>query len=317
MPRATSEKFSRAHQVPVNGATSISSTSVTNPIFNTHRFGQHILKNHSIAQRIVDSANIYPTDRVLEVGPGTGNLTVKILEKAKHLTAVEMDPRMAAEVIKRVQGKPEQRKLNVVIGDFVKADIPYFDVCISNTPYQISSPLVFRLLSHRPLFRVAILMFQREFAERLVARPGQGLWSRLSANVQLYAKVDRVMNVSRNDFTPPPQVESSVIRLVPIDPPPPIKFDEFDGLNRIIFSRPNKTIRANFQAKGILKMIERNRRTWLATQSTAIEEDTDITALINDVLNEVEYAESRAAKIDIDDILKLLLAFHEVGIHFS
>ncbi|KIM72913.1 hypothetical protein PILCRDRAFT_829514 [Piloderma croceum F 1598] len=316
MPRTTSEKFSRAHQVPVKPKSS-PSTSITNPIFNTHRFGQHILKNHSVAQRIVDSANVYPTDHVLEVGPGTGNLTVKILEKAKHLTAVEMDPRMAAEVVKRVQGKPEQRKLSIVIGDFVKVDIPYFDVCISNTPYQISSPLVFRLLSHRPLFRVAILMFQREFAERLVARPGQGLWSRLSANVQLYAKVDRVMNVSRNDFTPPPQVESSVIRLVPIDPPPPIKFDEFDGLNRIIFSRPNKTIRANFQAKGIAKMIEQNRRTWLATQSKAIEEDTDIMALVNDVLNEVEYAESRAAKIDIDDILKLLLAFHEAGIHFS
>lgn len=86
---------------------------------------------------------------------------------------------------------PEQRKLEIIIGDFVKAELPYFEVCISNTPYQISSPLVFRLLSHRPLFRVAILMFQREFAMRLVARPGSGLWSRLSANVQ----------VSKNDFT--------------------------------------------------------------------------------------------------------------------
>ena len=143
----------------------------------------------------------------MEVGPGTGNLTVKILEKAKHVTAIEMDPRMAAEVIKRVQGtwvrfgfcaptcpnqnslptidSPKQRKLEVVIGDFVKVDMPYFEVCISNTPYQISSPLVFRLLSHRPLFRVAILMFQREFALRLVARPGTSLWSRLSANVQV------------------------------------------------------------------------------------------------------------------------------------
>lgn len=80
--------------------------------------------------------------------------------------------------------RPEQRKLEVIIGDFVKVDMPYFEVCISNTPYQISSPLVFRLLSHRPLFRVAILMFQREFALRLVARPGTSLWSRLSANVQ-------------------------------------------------------------------------------------------------------------------------------------
>lgn len=103
-----------------------------------------------------------PTDKVLEVGPGTGNLTVRILEKAKHCTAVEMDPRMAAELTKRVQGKyvssvhaygdavyitlsrPEQRKLEIIIGDFVKADLPYFDVCISNTPYQVSIAMILR-----------------------------------------------------------------------------------------------------------------------------------------------------------------------------
>lgn len=61
-------------------------------------------------------------------------------------------------------------------------------------------------------------------------------------------------------------MESSVIRLVPIDPPPPVKFEEFDGMNRIIFSRPNKTVRGNFQAKGVMKMLEQNRSTWLSMQ---------------------------------------------------
>jgi len=74
---------------------------------------------------------------VLEVGPGTGNLTVRILEKAKRVIAVELDPRMAAEVTKRVQGKPEQKRLEVMLGDVVKTELPYFDVCISNTPYQV------------------------------------------------------------------------------------------------------------------------------------------------------------------------------------
>ena len=75
---------------------------------------------------------------VLEVGPGTGNLTVRILEKAKKVIAVELDPRMAAEVVKRVQGKPEEKRLEVLIGDVVKMEkLPYFDVCISNTPYQV------------------------------------------------------------------------------------------------------------------------------------------------------------------------------------
>jgi 18S rRNA (adenine1779-N6/adenine1780-N6)-dimethyltransferase len=129
---------------------------------------------------------------------------------------------------------------------------------------QISSPLVFRLLSHRPLFRTAILMFQREFALRLVARPGDAFWCRLSANVQLYAKVDHIMKVGKNNFRPPPQVESSVVRIVPLDPPPPIRFEEFDGLTRILFTRRNKIVHANFQAKGVEEMLESNWRTWCA-----------------------------------------------------
>lgn len=94
-------------------------------------------QNPLVAQGIVDKANLNPSDRVLEVGPGTGNLTVRILEKCKHCTAVEMDPRMAAELSKRLQGKPEQKRLDILVGDFVKTDLPYFDVCISNTPYQV------------------------------------------------------------------------------------------------------------------------------------------------------------------------------------
>ncbi|OJA15613.1 hypothetical protein AZE42_09791 [Rhizopogon vesiculosus] len=328
MPRATSERFSRAHKPSIKSASAGSSSKnhsanegtssgVRNPIFNTERFGQHILKNPQIAQTIVDKANLRPTDRVLEVGPGTGNLTVRILETAKSVTAVEMDPRMAAELTKRVQGKPEQRKLDIIIGDFVKADLPYFDVCISNTPYQISSPLVFRLLSHRPIFRVAILMFQREFAMRLVAQPGTELWSRLSANVQLYSKVDLVMHVGKNNFRPAPQVESSVVRLVPLDPPPPIKFEEFDGLGRIIFARRNKTIHATFMAKGVMDMLDKNWRTWCSTQNKMIDGDANMKAKVEEVLTSSGYSDQRAAKMTLDDLLKLLCTFHDEGIHFA
>ncbi|KAK0505018.1 S-adenosyl-L-methionine-dependent methyltransferase [Armillaria luteobubalina] len=322
MPRATTDRFSRAHQ-PSSKASKdksnaeSSSSAVRNPIFNTERFGQHILKNPAIAQKIVDTANLRPTDKVLEVGPGTGNLTMRILEKAKLVTAVEMDPRMAAELTKRVQGKPEQRKLEVIIGDFVKADLPYFDVCISNTPYQISSPLIFRLLSHRPLPRVCVLMFQREFALRLLARPSSNLWSRLSANVQLFAKIDHVMAVGKNNFRPAPMVESSVIRMVPLDPPPPVKFEEYDGLGRIIFSRRNKTIHGNFMAKGVIDMLEKNWRTWCSETDRIIEDNVDMKAKIEAVLKETGNTENRAAKMDVDDLLKLLSAFHDIGVHFA
>ncbi|KAK4330405.1 Dimethyladenosine transferase [Rhodotorula toruloides] len=317
LPRATSERFNRQHQTAPSAASKqdrqAGGKGALNPIFNTAQFGQHILKN----PLIVDKANLRPSDVVLEVGPGTGNLTVRILEKCKQCTAVEMDPRMAAELTKRVQGKPEQRKLNIIVGDFVKTDLPYFDVCISNTPYQISSPIVFKLLSQRPIFRVAILMFQREFAMRLVARPGDSLWNRLSVNVQLYAKVDHIMKVGRNNFRPPPLVESSVVRIVPLDPPPPVAFAEFDGLTRIAFSRKNKVIRANFQAKGVEQMLEANYKALCAQQEKMIPDDFDVGKLLDQVLTESGFAESRASKMDVDDFLKLLTCFHKHGMHFA
>lgn len=92
-----------------------------------------------MAEAIVQKANLRPGDTVLEVGPGTGNLTVKILEKAKKVIAVELDPRMAAEVTKRFQGMPEQKRLEILLGDVIKTELPTFDVCISNTPYQVHS----------------------------------------------------------------------------------------------------------------------------------------------------------------------------------
>lgn len=106
-----------------------------------------------VIQGIVDKAALRPTDVVLEVGPGTGNMTVKMLEKTKKVIACEIDTRMVAELQKRVMGTPFQSKLQIMIGDVLKMDLPFFDLCVANIPYQISSPLVFKLLLHRPIFR--------------------------------------------------------------------------------------------------------------------------------------------------------------------
>ncbi|RFU79761.1 dimethyladenosine transferase [Trichoderma arundinaceum] len=242
--------------------------------FNTN-FGQHILKNPGVSDAIVEKAFLKPTDTVLEVGPGTGNLTVRILERAKKCICVELDPRMAAEVTKRVQGKPEQRKLEVLLGDVIKTELPAFDVCISNTPYQISSPLVFKLLSLPNPPRCSVLMFQREFALRLTARPGDALYCRLSVNAQFWAKITHIMKVGKNNFRPPPQVESSVVRIEPKmgKDRPNVSWDEWDGLLRVCFVRKNKTLRASWLGtKEVLAMVERNYRTWCAMNGVPIDE---------------------------------------------
>uniref|UniRef100_A0A8C0LL25 rRNA adenine N(6)-methyltransferase n=1 Tax=Canis lupus dingo TaxID=286419 RepID=A0A8C0LL25_CANLU len=125
--------------------------------FNTG-IGQHILKNPLVVNSIIDKAALGPTDVVLEVGPGTGNMTVELLEKVKKVIACELDPRLVAEPHKRVQGTPLASKLQVLVGDVLKTDLPFFDACVANLPYQISSPFVFKLLLHRPFFRCAVLM---------------------------------------------------------------------------------------------------------------------------------------------------------------
>jgi 18S rRNA (adenine1779-N6/adenine1780-N6)-dimethyltransferase len=153
---SSSTPYERPSKKPA-GAAATSKNNVFK--FNTN-FGQHILKNPGIADAIVEKSNLKPTDTVLEIGPGTGNISVRILEKAKKLYAVELDPRMAAEITKRVMGTPSQKKLEVLLGDAIKLDFPPHDVCISNTPYQISSPLVFKLLSMPNPPRCCVLMFQ-------------------------------------------------------------------------------------------------------------------------------------------------------------
>ncbi|KAH8829501.1 rRNA adenine dimethylase [Flagelloscypha sp. PMI_526] len=270
MPRATTDRFTRAHQPSAKAqkqnAEASSSSSSAAPVAQQ-------------CQTLNRRTKFWRSDLAQAISP------VRILEKAKHVTAVEMDPRMAAELTKRVQGKPEQRKLDIIIGDFVKADLPYFDVCISNTPYQISSPLVFRLLSHRPIPRIAILMFQREFALHL------------SANVQLYATVDHIMKVDRNSFRPPPQT-----------PPPPVRFEEFDEI------RP---CHANFMAKGVMEMLERNYRTWCSENDTIVEDEFKIKTKVENILKETGNMENRAAKMSVVDLLRLLSTFHDAGIHFA
>lgn len=226
-------------------------------VFNKD-FGQHILKNPLIITSMIEKAALRPTDVVLEVGPGTGNMTIKLLESSKKVIACEIDARLVAELQKRVQGTPFQSKLQILIGDALKTEFPFFDICVANVPYQISSPLIFKLLLHRPYFRCAILMLQREFAQRLVAKPGDKLYCRLSINTQLLARVDMLMKVGKNNFRPPPKVESSVVRLEPRNPAPPINFTEWDGLTRIAFLRKNKTLAAAFKHTSTMKMLDDN-----------------------------------------------------------
>ena len=246
--------------------------------------GQHILKNPLVVQSIVEKSGLKSTDVVLEIGPGTGNLTMKLLEQAKKVVAVELDPRMVLELQRRVQGTPYANHLQIIHADVMKVDLPYFDICVANIPYQISSPLTFKLLSHRPSFRAAIIMYQHEFAMRLVAKPGDSLYSRLAVNTQLLSRVNHLLKVGKNNFRPPPKVDSSVVRIEPRNPPPPINFLEWDGLVRICFGRKNKTLSAIFRQSTTLGVMEQNYKLGLALKGEApsMQQNTTIASMAVD-----------------------------------
>lgn len=143
----------------------------------------------------------------------------------------------------------------------LRTELPYFDICVANIPYQISSPLTFKLLSHQPAFRCAIIMFQREFSMRLVAQPGDKLYCRLTVNTQLHARIFHLLKVGKNNFRPPPKVDSSVVRIEPRKPRIEVNHKEWDGFLRICFNRKNKTLGSIFRQKNVISLLEKNYKT--------------------------------------------------------
>ncbi|HVL48708.1 MAG TPA: 16S rRNA (adenine(1518)-N(6)/adenine(1519)-N(6))-dimethyltransferase RsmA [Candidatus Thermoplasmatota archaeon] len=171
--------------------------------------GQHFLTDARVAERAVRHADVGPDDVVLEIGPGRGILTRALAAKARRVVAVELDRDLAdvlaGEAIPNVE---------IVKGDALEVDLPKVDKIVANLPYQISSPVTFRLLDH-PGWSVAVLMYQREFAERLVAKPATDAYGRLSVHATYRARCEIVERVPPGVFFPPPKVESALVRVRP------------------------------------------------------------------------------------------------------
>ena len=206
--------------------------------------GQHFLRDVRFAERAVEAAQLRPTDTVLEVGPGKGVLTRLLAPRCQRLVCVEIDPALADGV--EAMAIPN---LTLVRGDAVQAPWPPFDACVSNLPYQISSPFLFRLLAQP--FRVAVLLVQKEFADRLVAKVDTADYGRLSVNAQRKADVEIVARVAPGAFDPPPQVDSALVRIVPRPPRFAIRDEAFyERVVEAAFSQRRKKIANALSAFG-------------------------------------------------------------------
>lgn len=197
--------------------------------------GQHFLVDVRVAHRALNYADLHASDTVLEIGPGLGVLTRELVRRVKRVVAIESDRRFA-EYLRRAIPDAE-----IVHGDALKAEWPDFDVMVSNLPYQISSPLTFRLLA-TPFDR-AVLMYQWEFAKRMVAPPGSEDYSRLSVGVYVRAACTILERVPRNAFRPQPKVNSALVRLEPRASPFPIRDpDRYDAVVAALFEHRRKTV---------------------------------------------------------------------------
>lgn len=213
------------------------------------RLGQHFLCDPGVARRIVDLAALGATDAVLEIGPGLGALTDLLVERAGLVRLVEMDPVLAARLAERHAATPHVR---VVAADVLAEDLDalWGDVgrpgtVVSNLPYNVSTPVLFRLLDWSATFPRAVLMVQREVAARLVARPGTAERGVLGVLVQARATVRACFDVGPGSFHPRPRVRSTVVELVRSPDPavPPAEWPRFRAVVRAAFGKRRKMLR--------------------------------------------------------------------------
>ena len=203
---------------------------------------QHFLGDDRVLDRV---PGYLPPDadrsHLLEIGGGTGALTDRLLAAGEHVTVVERDPGLAAFLREEFADAVGEGRLDVVEGDALSVDLPAFTACVSNLPYGVSSEVAFRLLpEERPL----VLMFQLEFAERMVAGAGTPEYGRLSVSAQHYANVELVETVPREAFDPQPRVESALVRCTPRDPAYEVADEAFFlRFVKALFTQRRKTVR--------------------------------------------------------------------------
>jgi 16S rRNA (adenine1518-N6/adenine1519-N6)-dimethyltransferase len=208
------------------------------------RYGQHFLEP-AWAEKLVKAIDPQPDDRFLEIGPGPGALTMRLAPRVAHLTAVEIDRDIVAALASQVPPNVE-----IVEGDFLEMDLGPLAKggrlrVAGNLPYNISSPILFALLEFSARTqgaRDAVLMLQKEVADRLVAKVGTGDYGVLTVLTAVHADVTRVLSLPPGAFRPPPKVHSAVVRLAFRPPKVPISDQElFVRMVRTMFTQRRKT----------------------------------------------------------------------------
>ena len=203
--------------------------------------GQNYLIDKNKRDQIINFGNVSKDDVVLEIGSGIGTLTIELAKKAKKVIAIEQDTKIC-EILARRLKEEKIDNVELINDDALKVDFPHFNKIISNLPYQISSPITFKFLDYD--FDLAILMYQKEFADRMNGKVGTKDYSRLSAMLYFKCDVEKLTDVSCESFIPKPQIDSTVVKLTPKENK--ISEDDFKTYSKFtkaLFQHRNKKIR--------------------------------------------------------------------------
>jgi 16S rRNA (adenine1518-N6/adenine1519-N6)-dimethyltransferase len=200
-----------------------------------------------VIERIVAAIAPEANDRVVEIGPGEGALTLPLLKTAGHLTAIELDTDLIEPLRARAAGVGE---LEIIHADVLKVDLTALANggklrLAGNLPYYVSSPILFHCLAHAAAIEDMHFMLQKEVVDRMAAAPGSKVYGRLSVMLQLVCRVEPLLRVAPGAFRPPPKVESSVVRLTPLPPaqcPDPALSAKIDAVVRAAFNQRRKTL---------------------------------------------------------------------------
>jgi len=234
------------------------------------QFGQHFLINPTVVTHMIEAAEIHPQDSVLEIGPGLGVLSDELAVRAGRLYLVDVDTVLVARLEKHFA---DREHVQVATADFLSLDIaavfpdPEIHV-VASLPYNVATPILFRLLDHRQKFRSATVMIQKEVAERLTATPGTKAYGVPSVLTQMYGTVTTICTVGPGSFFPPPKVESQVIRIVfQVQPRVPLADEAvFRRIVKAAFAQRRKTLRNTLKSAGYENLDEVSAQTGIDFQ---------------------------------------------------
>ncbi len=207
-------------------------------IHPNRKYGQNFLVDEAVLDRLVRAAEVTRHDVVVEIGPGTGNVTSLLVREAGRVVAVEIDRQFTAplEALASRSGN-----LEVVWGDATKIELPPCDKVVAALPYKQALPLIFDILANE--FEIAVVIVQRDLARRLAAKPGEPGYSRVTVCAQRSAEVEMLEMVPKECYRPPPRVESAVLRLTPRRRPVAVPSEEFfRNLLDSFFLHRNRTV---------------------------------------------------------------------------